>query len=132
MHIARSVAMLSELPQDQANLIVERLGRARVDEIAAEAKNVTSFYNLCIRALGHVESDRRVTKVPTKTAAWIEVMHHKLEDDMPEFSHRYVEEAIVSFGGWQQALAVFKRSDLEKAKYKFQYAYEDVLEGATP
>ena len=122
--------MLNSLPQDQAALIVDRLGRARVDAIAEETDNVSSFYNLCIRAMGHDTGGNSYTKVPTKTAAWIEVMHHKKEDDMPEFSHRYIVRAIESFGGWQQALAVFKRSDLEKAKYKFQFAYTDILDGA--
>jgi len=121
--------MLNNLPQDQAALIVDRLGEARVASIADEVDNVTSFYNLCIRAMGHETGGNGYTKVPTKTAAWIEVMHNKKEDDMPEFSHRYITRAIESFGGWQQALAVFKRSDLEKAKYKFFYAYEDTVNG---
>ena len=129
MHTVGGVVVLSELPGDQARLIVDRLGEARVARIAEEAKSVTSFYNLCIREMGHDTGGNNYTKVPTKTAAWIEVMHNKKEDDMPEFSHRYITRAIESFGGWQQALAVFKRSDLEKAKYKFFYAYEDTVNG---
>jgi hypothetical protein len=119
--------MLNELPQDQANLILDRLGEARIQRITEEASSVSAFYKLCIREMGSMQSNGHAARIPTKTAAWIEVMNHKLEDDMPEFSHRYIEKAIMSFGGWQQALAVFKRSDLEKAKYKFQFAYEDVV-----
>ena len=122
--------MIDSLPQDQAAAIGERLGEERVERIAAKATSVTSFYNLCIREMGSKSSTKNFTKIPTKTAAWIEVMHNKKCDNMPEFSHRYITRAIESFGGWQQALAVFKRSDLEKAKYKFQFAYTDILEGA--
>ena len=121
--------MIDSLPQDQAALIVDRLGRARVDALAVDCPDAGTLYTRCIRAMGHDTGGNNYTKVPTKTAAWIEVMHNKKEDDMPEFSHRYITRAIESFGGWQQALAVFKRSDLEKAKYKFFYAYEDTVNG---
>ena len=50
---------------------------------------------------------------------------------MPEFSHRYIEKAVMQFGGWQEMLYALKSAkDLETAKYKFYYAYADVLEGA--
>ena len=121
--------MLNELPPDQSAMVLYRLGAERVAEIEKEAKGVSSFYNLCIRAMGENLGQKSGPRIPNKTQAWIEVMHNKLQDDMPEFSHPMIEKAIMSFGGWQQALAVFKRSDLEKAKYKFFYAYDDVIGG---
>ena len=122
--------MITELPQDQAALILERLGEARVAELSKDAPDASAFYMRCIRAMGHEEGGQKSPRVPTKTAAWIEVMHNKKEDTMPEFSHRYIERAIMSFGGWQLALAAFKESaTIEKAKYKFQFAYMDILEG---
>ena len=121
--------MLSELPPDQSAMVLYRLGAERVAEIEKEAKGVSSFYNLCIRAMGENLGQEMGPRIPNKTQAWIEVMHNKLQDDMPEFSHPMIEEAIMSFGGWQQALDVFRRSDLEKAKYKFFYAYADVIGG---
>ena len=122
--------MIAELPQDQAALIVERLGRAKVDELTVDCPDCGTLYRRCIRAMGSDSGGKFASKVPTKGQAWVEVMHHKLEDDMPKFSHRYIEKAIMQFGGWQEALAAFKGSDtLEKAKYKFHFAYEDVLEG---
>ena len=120
--------MLDELPKDQQEILLARLGEALIEEIESEAKNVSSFYNLCIMEMGSARGGEKTARVPNKTSAWIEVMHHKLEDEMPEFSHRYIERAIESFGGWEQAKAAFKQSEtLEKAKYKFQFAYEDVL-----
>ncbi len=122
--------MLKQLPEDQQALLSERLGKTKVEEIESEAKSVTSFYNLCIREMGHTRGNDTSPRIPNKTNAWIEVMHHKLEKDMPEFSHPVIERAIASFGGWEQAKAAFKQSDtLEKAKYKFQFAYQDVLDG---
>ena len=122
--------MITELPQDQAALIVERLGRAKVEELTVDCPDAGTLYTRCVRAMGHEEGGQSYTKVPTKGQAWVEVMHHKLEDDMPDFSHRYITKAIMQFGGWQHALTVFTQSGLEKAKYKFYFAYEDVLEGA--
>ena len=121
---------LAKVAPDQAALIVERLGRAKVDELTADCPDSGTLYRRCIRAMGSANGGKFASKVPTKGQAWVEVMHHKLEDDMPEFSHRYIEKAIMQFGGWHPALAAFKGSDtLEKAKYKFYFEYEDVLEG---
>ena len=120
--------MISELPSDQAALIVERLGRAKVDELTVDCPDSGTLYRRCIRAMGSSNGGKFASKVPTKGQAWVEVMHHKLEDDMPEFSHRYIEKAIMQFGGWQEALYAFKSAkDLETAKYKFYYAYEEVI-----
>ena len=122
--------MLNNLPQDQAALILERLGEERVARLAEDAPSVSAFYTRCIREMGHETGGNFAPKIPTKTAAWIEVMHNKKEDTMPGFSHRYIERAIMSFGGWQLALAAFKESaTIEKAKYKFQFAYMDIVEG---
>ena len=101
--------MITELPQDQAALIVERLGRAKVDELTVDCEDAGTLYRRCVRAMGHEEGGQSYTKVPTKGAAYVEVMHHKLEDDMPEFSHRYITKAIMQFGGWQQAKAAFRK-----------------------
>ncbi len=46
-----SKKMLSELPQDQQDTIRRRLSAARIEEIEAKAKDLTSFYNLCIIAM---------------------------------------------------------------------------------
>jgi hypothetical protein len=120
--------MLNELPQDAAALIVLRLGKAKVDAISAEYTDAGLFYKRCIREMGHMEGNGKTARIPNKTNAWIEVMRHKKEDEMPEFSHPMIEKAIMSFGGWSEALWAFKNSPtLEKAKYKFQFAYEDVI-----
>jgi len=120
--------MIDSLPSDQAALIVERLGRAKVDELTVDCPDSGTLYRRCIRAMGHSNGGNFATKIPTKGAAYVEVMNHKLEDDMPEFSHRYIEKAIMRFGGWQEALYAFKNAkDLETAKYKFYYAYEEVV-----
>ena len=125
--------MLNELPPDQSAMVLYRLGEERVAEIEKEAKGVSSFYNLCIRAMGMKESDKRATKVPTKGQAYVEVLHHKLEDEMPQFSHPYIEKTVMQFGGWQEMLYALKTAkDLETARYKFYYAYDDVLDGASP
>ena len=123
--------MLNNLPQDQAALIVDRLGEARVASIADEVDNVTSFYNLCIRAMGHDTGGNNYTKVPTKGQAYVEICQKKKEEDMPEFSHRYIKQAVMQFGGWKEMKYALKTAkSLEAARYKFHFAYEDVLEGA--
>jgi len=123
--------MITELPQDQAALIVERLGMAKVEELTVDCPDSGTLYRRCIRAMGHSNGGKFASKVPTKGQAYVEVLKHKKEDDMPEFSHRYITKTVMQFGGWQEMLYALKSSaDLEKARYKFYFAYEDVLEGA--
>ena len=130
MHTAGGVVVLSELPGDQARLIVDRLGEARVASIAEEAKSVTSFYNLCIREMGHETGGNNYTKVPTKGQAYVEICQKKKEEEMPEFSHRYIKQAVMQFGGWKEMKFALKTAkSLEAARYKFHFAYEDVLAG---
>ena len=118
--------MLANLPEDQQALILRRLGKTKAEEIAAEATSVTSFYNLCIREMGSARGGERSARIPNKTMAWIEVMSKKKET-APSFSHPLIERTIESFGGWTNMIEEFRGLDIPKAKYRFQFAYEDVL-----
>ena len=123
--------MLNELPGDQAAAIVERLGEARVEELAMDCPDGGTLYTRCIREMGHNVGGKNFTKVPTKGQAYVEVCHLKKCDEMPEFSHRYIEQAVMQFGGWKEMKYALKTAkSLEAARYKFHFAYEDVLEGA--
>ena len=119
--------MLANLPEDQQKLIKLRLGTSRVEEIAAEATSVTSFYNLCIREMGSARGGERSARIPNKTMAWLEVMSKKKETS-PSFSHPLIERTVDVFGGWTNMIEEFRGLDIPKAKYRFQFAYEDVLD----
>ena len=60
--------MLNELPQDQAALIVERLGRAKVDELTVNCPDSGTLYRRCVRAMGHSNGGNFSSKIPTKGA----------------------------------------------------------------
>jgi len=121
---------LAKVAPDQAALIIERLGRAKVDELSVDCPDSGTLYRRCVRAMGGSNGGKFASKVPTKGQAYVEVLEHRGEEEMPEFSHRYIEKAVMQFGGWQEMLHALKSSaDLEKARYKFYFAYEDVLEG---
>ncbi len=124
--------MLNELPPDAAALIIERLGAKKVGDIANKSgDSVTSFYNLCIREMGHGTGGNFASKIPTKGQAYVEICQLKAHEEMPEFSHRYIEKAVMQFGGWKEMKYALKTAkSLEAARYKFHFAYEDVLEGA--
>ncbi len=123
--------MLNSLPQDQAALIVERLGRARVDALAVDCPDAGTLYTRCIRAMGHEQGGNSHIKVPTKGQAYVEICQLKAHEEMPEFSHRYIEQAVMQFGGWKEMKYALKTAkSLEAARYKFHFAYSDVLEGA--
>lgn len=128
MQSVLSVVMIDSLPQDQAALILERLGEARVARIAEEATSVTSFYRLCIRAMGSMGGNGKTARIPSPTNAWIEVMSMKREPEMPEFSHRTIEKTVNSFGGWINMIEEFRALDIPQARFRFLAAYRGVLD----
>ena len=117
--------MLSELPPDQSALILERLGARRVAEIEKEAKGVTSFYNLCIRAMGHEEGGQKLVRVPRPFAAWDEI-HNQKEVSEPDFSHPAIAKTVKHFGGWSRMWLDFSHKKEEKARNTFIRKYEDI------
>jgi len=120
--------VLNDLPPDQSALILERLGARRVAEIEKEAKGVTSFYNLCIRAMGENRGGNKYTRMPTATQAWIEVAHNIGNWDEPEFSHVIIEKAIENFGGWKKMVSEFAALSLRQSRLNFLAAYRGVTE----
>ncbi|KKN56394.1 hypothetical protein LCGC14_0573050 [marine sediment metagenome] len=119
--------MIDELPEDQRELLLERLGEELIEEIAAEAKSVTSFYNLCIRAVG---SPRTVKsrRIPTPMSAWDEIYGKRRESE-PEFSHPMIAKVVKHFGGWSRMWLDFSKKREEKARNTFIMKFKDAIGG---
>ncbi len=117
--------MLNNLPQDQAALIVERLGRAKVDELTVECPDSGTLYRRCIRAMGHEAGGQKLVRVPKPFAAWDEI-HNQKEVGEPEFSHPAIAKTVKHFGGWSRMWLDFSYKKEEKARNTFIRKYEDI------
>jgi len=117
--------MITELPQDQAALIVERLGRAKVDELSVDCEDAGTLYRRCVRAMGHDAGGKKLVRVPKPFAAWDEIHNQKTVGE-PEFSHSAIAKTVKHFGGWSRMWLDFSYKKEEKARNTFIRKYEDI------
>ncbi len=118
--------LIDGLPEDQQKILLERLGEAQVEEIAGEATSVTSFYNLCIRAIGSPRTVKSM-RVPKPFDAWDEIYDQK-EKSEPTFSHPMIAKVVKHLGGWSRMWLDFSYKKEEKARNTFIMKYRDAID----
>lgn len=149
------MTLLDELPRDQAVLILNRLGEAKVREIEATIEDgekeistmasgdkvrgrprtshpVSRFYQACRREMGTIKAHTpKRDFAPTPANAWLEVttaMDQGLITE-PQFSHPHVAATIKFFNGWGAMWAEFNKVQRQTARGRFIMAYKDILQG---
>ena len=119
---------LKEFPADQRDLIIERLGKDRVNALADEAENPTGFYVMALREMGPSEGGNRISnKLPSAPWAWLEV-HRQRKETNPTFTHPRVADTVEFFGGWAKMWEDFSYKKFEKARELFIFRYKKIID----
>ena len=144
------MTLLNDLPEDQRDTIIDRLGidkvRAievlvddtdhdlpdigRADRVRGTPRKsfpMNRFYRACLRDMGDVEKGVKRGGPLTPTVAWLEVQRAFSEED-PTFTQKEISEAIQSFGGWEQMWKEFNSVSGMTARNRFKAAYKDIIE----
>ena len=144
------MTLLNELPADQRDLIIDRLGidkvratEVLVDDAVHDMPEVASadhvrheprksypinrFYRACLREMGDVEKGIHRGGPLTATVAWLEIQRAFSETD-PTFSQKEISETIRSFGGWEQMWKEFNNVSGMTGRNRFKAHYTDIVE----
>lgn len=143
--------MLDQLPKDQRELILHRLGQPRIDKIiagltmkgeselpAVESKirrgmprvshPLTRFYSACLREMGSLAKTRARERQPNPAQAWKQVYGTRFEKGEPTFSHKAVAETVEYFGGWEQMWQEFSTVKEPTARGRFVMAFKELTQ----
>ena len=149
------MTLINDLDEDQRDLIIERLGMAKVRLLEANVTNevidkvptasgdrvrgrprrshpVSRFYQACLREMGEIKKGARLRNDPlTPGRAWLEVQGQATSSigRDPTFSHPAIAETVEFFGGWSPMWAEFNRVLGHTARNKFIMAYKDIVAG---
>ena len=146
--------MLDQLPEDQRELILHRLGQPRIDKIIAqlavpqddsekrpepkskihrgmpkERAELTRFYSACLREMGSLAKTRARERMPNPAQAWKQVYGARFEKGEPTFSHKMIAETVEYFGGWKQMWQEFSTVLEPTARGRFVMTYKELSNG---
>jgi len=147
------MTLIDELPADQRELIVHKLGIAKmrsielsiqddVKDVAPRASGdkvrgqprrshpVTRFYWACLREMGDVTKELPDRSEPPMPAnAWLQILNQRSKAfaGEPTFSHPEVGKTVRFFGGWNKMWEEFGRVEDVTARKRFISAYREVL-----
>ena len=118
--------MIEQLPKDQADLIVYRLGKTKVAALGKEYNdNLTAFYASCLSAMGPLDANGKQVRVPSPGKAWLEILGQRFETN-PTLSHPKVSEVITYFGGWKAMWEGFNHVKEDTARNRFVMAFKEL------
>jgi hypothetical protein len=149
------MTLLDAMPDDQREMLIYRLGAAKVKQIEATIEDgehelpivaggdkirpqrrmshpINRFYQACLRAMGRVKSGKQLrNEPPTPARAWLEVNTAMDKGIMtePTFTHQHVTDTIKFFHGWSAMWAEFNKVQRQTARGRFIMAYKDILAG---
>lgn len=130
------MSLIDQLPTDQSNLIVDRLGISIVREFEGDITNgetktdtpdLSRFYWRCVKAMGQFEGKLfSKTDQPTAAWAWQEVINQRGKLLDPDFSHPAIAETVNHFGGWSKMWAELNDLKSSTQRKRFMAAYKDL------
>lgn len=137
-------SLMDQLPGDQQELIMYRLGTPRIRKIEKKTRTedreiprkgshvprvsspITAFYWGCLSKMGSLSKTRTRQRRPSPTKAWIEVLK-QAGSPTPNFTHKDISDAVGSLGGLNKVAAQLRmKQDL--VRKQFIMAYKEMAE----